>query len=153
MAGLLISGPAGASKSQAARAALEAATEPTIAADFQSIVAALLLLERDGDGNFPPRPDWVLPIAEYTRRAVISASRTREIGIVATNSDGDPARRAFLLSELGPDASETILDPSEAVVRARLTDPVTGVLSNPCADAVGRWYGRRGGGRGGGRRR
>ena len=60
--------------------------------------------------------------------AVITGARTREIGIIATNSDGDPARRALLLSELGAGATERIIDPGEDVVRARLADPVTGDL-------------------------
>ena len=41
MPGILLSGPAGGGKSQAARDLLRAASEPTVAADFQAIVAAL----------------------------------------------------------------------------------------------------------------
>ena len=43
MPGILISGPAGGAKSQLARGLLREATEPTVQADFQSIVVALLL--------------------------------------------------------------------------------------------------------------
>ena len=32
------------------------------------------------------------------------------------------------------------VDPGEAVVRARLSDPETGVLSEPCNRAIGTWY-------------
>ena len=102
---------------------LRESTEPTVAADFQSIVVALLLLERGTDGNYPVRPDFVLPIAEYTRRAVITGATAREISIVLTNSDGDPGRRRSLLERLGPGAAERIVDPGQAVVEARLVGP------------------------------
>ena len=110
--------------------------------DFQSIVVALLLLERGTDGKYPVRPDFVLPIAEYTRRAVITGATAREISIVLTNSDGDPGRRRSLLERLGPGATERIVDPGQAVVEARLSDAETGELSNECGRAVNRWYGR-----------
>ena len=138
---LLISGPAGGGKSQLARGLLREATEPTVAADFQSIVVALLLLERGTDGKYPVRPDFVLPIAEYTRRAIVSGATAREISIIATNSDGDPGRRRALLERLGPGATERIVDPGQAVVEARLSD-ARGELSSDCSRAVGRWYGR-----------
>lgn len=143
MPNLLLSGPAGAAKSAEARRLLREAGEPTVAADFQSIVAALLLLERDSDGRYPPRPEWVLPMAEYVRRSVITGARNAEIDIVATNSDGDPERRRFLLEKLGPDSKELVIDPGEAIVTARLASPRTGRLSDDCAKAIGRWYGRR----------
>ena len=143
MAGLLISGPAGSNKSAVAREALAAATGLSIAADFQAIYSALLLLERGPDGRYPARVEALLPLVEYTRRAVITGARSREIGIIATNSDGDPARRALLLSELGAGATERVIDPGEDVVRARLADPVTGDLSPDCGQAISRWYRRR----------
>ena len=139
----LISGPAGAGKSQVAKDLLQAATAPTLVADFQSIVAALLLQERGPDGTYPPRPAWVLPIAEYVRRALITGARQRGIDVIATNSDGDPDRRLFLLRELGPDATAEIIDPGEEVVTARLSNRKTGQLSGACRSAVDRWYKRR----------
>ena len=144
MANVLISGPAGAGKSAIAREELEQAEGPAVAADFQSIVVALLLLERGADGRYPVRPEWVLAIAEYVRRTVLTAAKARDIGIVATNSDGDPARREFLLSQLGPGAVEQIVDPGTDVVRARLAPPATGELSPECDAAINRWYGRLG---------
>ena len=111
-----------------------------IAADFQAIVAALLLLERGPDGRYPVRPPWILPIAEYLRLAAIGTALGRDIDVVATNSDGSPSRRAFLLDRLGPGSSETVIDPGEDVVRARLSDPVTGELEDECASAINRWY-------------
>ena len=141
---ILLSGPAGSGKSQLARELLRESNQPTVAADFQSVVVALLLLERGSDGLYPPRPEWILPIAEYVRQAIITAATERErgLGVIVTNSDGDPLRRRFLLDRLGADATERIVDPGEAVVRARLSDPVTGALSGPCAGAITRWYSR-----------
>lgn len=142
MPGILLSGPAGSGKSQAAREILSESTEPTVAADFQSIVAALLLQERGPDGKFPVRPSWVVPIAERIRQVVISAANERGLRLVITNSDGDATRRQLLLDRLGsgPDA-EQVIDPGRAVVEARLAE-VTGELSDPCASAINRWYGR-----------
>ena len=142
---VLLSGPAGANKSQAARDWIAAAGEGLIvAADFQSIYAALTLAERDRRGRYPAREAALLPLPEYVRRAVIIGAREREIDVVATNSDGSPERRAFLLRELGEDATEEIIDPGRVVVEARLTDPITGELSEECAGAVNRWYLRAG---------
>ena len=143
MPGLLISGPAGAGKSAIARAELAEADGPAVAADFQSIVVALLLLERGADGLYPVRPDWVLPLAEYVRRATITGAQNRQIYTVLTNSDGSAARRAMLLDLLGDGATERIVDPGRDVVSARLSDPATGELSDDCENAVNRWYSRR----------
>ena len=144
MANLLLSGPAGAGKSQLAREELAARALPTIAADFQSIVVALLLLERGADGRYPVRPGWVLPTAEFVRRAAVTAAVNRDIGVVLTNSDGSDTRRRFLLEQLGPGATERIVDPGREVVSARLADAATGDLHPECAQAIGRWYARRG---------
>ena len=73
---------------------------------------------------------------------IISGANTRELNIVATNSDGDPARRSYLLGLLGSGATETIIDPGQAVVVARLADTVSGELSADCGQAIDRWYGR-----------
>ena len=143
MPNLLLSGPAGAAKSALARQELEAAAGPMVAADFQAIVAALLLLQRGSDGRYPERPDWVLPIAEYTRRGVITGAVARGLGLVVTNSDGDLDRRQFLISQMGEGATERIVDPGEAIVRARLADPFDGALSAECDAAIGRWYQRK----------
>ena len=145
MAGLLISGPAGAGKTQEAQAILAAATGPMVAADFQSILAALELLERLPNGRYPNRNPaqaaWLLPMTEAIRQTIITIAAEREIDVVATNSDGSPERRGFLLSRLGPGAVETILDPGIDVVTQRLA--VDGVLSEDCGQAISRWYGRR----------
>ena len=72
MADVLLSGPAGAGKTAEARRLLEAYPGPAVALDFQSIYAALLLLERMADGRYPPREpqhQFAYPLVEYLRRA------------------------------------------------------------------------------------
>ena len=146
MPNLLLSGPAGAGKTAEAKRLLEASTEPMVAADFQTILAALTLLERQEDGRFPPRRDsqasWLLPLTEFTRMAIIGAAQERGVDVVTTNSDGSPERRALLLSRLGPGATERIFDPGIQIVSERLS--VNGTLSEQCRSAINRWYGRLG---------
>ena len=116
-----------------------------VAADFQTILAALLLLERLPDGRYPQRNpaqlSWLLPMAEYTRQAIISGAAEMDVDVIATNSDGSRQRRDALLSRLGPGAAELVIDPGLDVVRGRLAGP-DGVLSQQCAQATQRWYGR-----------
>ena len=144
MAGLLLSGPAGAGKSRRARAALAGLTRPGLVIDFQALLAALMLLERDPDtGRYPertPEDNRLLPLVEFTRRNVIRRAQDADLFVVATNSDGNTARRGELLALLGSDASEEILDPGIDVVRRRLS--VNGRLSGQCEQAISRWYGR-----------
>ena len=142
MARILLSGPAGAGKSQLARRLRDEAPTPAVLADFQSLYAAITGDVRGPDGRYPLRDDQLLPTVEYLRRALITAAVARELDVIATNSDGDAARRAFLLSQLGEGATERVVDPGRDVVAARLADPETGVLSGECDAAIGRWYGR-----------
>ena len=143
MASILLSGPAGGAKSQVAIELIKNATGPTITADFQSLVVAMLALRRGSDGRYPVRPQWILPLTEYVRTAMVVGAVNREIDVIFTNSDGDPARRDKLLGRLGPGAVEQISDPGEAIVKARLADSITGDLEPECSRAIGRWYGRR----------
>ena len=59
MPNVLISGPAGGGKSQAARAELERlrANGPVALADFQAIYVALTGVERDSNGRYPMRDE------------------------------------------------------------------------------------------------
>ena len=167
MVNILLSGPAGAGKSQRARELLAEISGLAVVVDFQSIYAALTGDVRGPDGRYPLRQDQLLPLVEYLRRAAITVAAERGIAIVATNSDGDPERRSVLLASLGVGAVERIVDPGRAVVEDRLSEllddddlpgnrkpgprkPPTRRLSKECRKAVARWYDRRGGG---GRRR
>ena len=118
---VLLSGPAGAGKTAEARRILEAYPGPAVALDFQTIYAALLLLERMADGRYPPREpqhQFAYPLVEYLRRAALTAAKNRDIGVVLTNSDSDPGRD---------------------VVVERLSD-ADGNLSIQCGDAIRRWF-------------
>ena len=143
MAGLLLSGPAGDGKSQAAREEMGLSIIPAVVIDFQAIYAALLLQERNEDGRYPERQardSYLLPMAEYIRRSLITGAANRELFPIVTNSDGDRERRGFLLGLLGSGATEQVIDPGLEVVTQRLS--VDGQLSKQCAGAIDRWYGR-----------
>ncbi len=145
MPNVLVSGPAGGGKSATVRRERElliAGGTPAIVVEFQAIYAALSGDEHDPDtGRYPDRDPDLLPVTEYVRRAAITAATQRQIAVVASNSDGDPVRRSFLLSLLGLVAIEKIIDPGRAVVEARLAD-ADGALSEDCARAVNRWHRR-----------
>lgn len=147
MAGLLLSGPAGAGKSQIARRRWEDHPGPAVIADFQSLYAAVSGDARGLDGRFPLRDERLLATVEYLRATLIRAAVRRDIYVIATNSDGSQARRAELLALIGGEsehrqegAVEEVVDPGEDVVSARLADQATGVLSAECAQAIARWY-------------
>ena len=141
MANTLVSGPSGAGKSQLARDLLAQVQGQGAIVDFQAIYAALLLLRRGDDGRYPerdPADAHLLALSEYTRKAMISGALLMDIEIIATNSDGSPARREYLRGLLGPGAVETVLNPGQAVVEERLS--VNGVLSQQCKNSVNRWF-------------
>ena len=141
MPGILLSGPAGSSKSALARRLLAESSELAAIADFQAAYAAITGDLRGPDGRYPLRDERLLPLTEYVRRAIISGAINRDINVIATNSDGDPGRRQFLLDQLGHGASERVIDPGREIVAARLSDPETGQLSSECDSAISRWYG------------
>ena len=141
MPGLLISGPAGAGKSEVARAEVEARPD-AIMIDFQSLYASILGLQRLPNGRYPERLEsdaHAMPLTEYIRRVLITAALARDIEPIVTNSDGKPERRQFLLGLLGPGSAERVVDPGIDVVTARLTS-VDGLLSEQCRSALSRWY-------------
>ena len=143
MPGILVSGPAGAGKSQHARQLRAEASEPAVLIEFQEIYAMLLGLQRLDNGRYPPRLEsdaFAMPMTEYLRRTAISAATARDITPIVSNSDGDPERRRALLGFMGPGSREVVVDPGLSVVTERLS--VDGVLDPQCQDAISRWYGR-----------
>ena len=144
MPNLLISGSAGSAKSAAAREELAASNEPAIIAEIQPLYAALLGIERLPNGRYPERLErdsHALRLAEYLRRAAITASVARGIKIITTNSDSDLDRRQFLLRELGQGSVERIVNVPFDVAISNLQGP-NGITSDQCAAAVERWYKR-----------
>ena len=140
MASILLSGPAGGAKSQEAIQLIKDATGPTIAADFQSIVVALLQLRRGPDGRYPVRPEWILPLTEYVRQAAVEGAINRDIDVILTNSPMARQKGEITCSRSsGPGSTEQILDPGEDVVQARLrlSNSKTGKLSRECGKAIG----------------
>ena len=96
------------------------------------------------NGRYPERLErdaYALSLAEYQRHAIITGATQREIDVITTNSDGSPARRQRLLGLLGPGAVERVIDPGREIVTARLSDSLTGTLSDGCGKAIERWYG------------
>ena len=122
---------------------LASLTRPGIVVDFQALLAALTLLERDGDGRYPertPEINRLLPLVEFSRRNIIRRAQEAELYTVVTNSDGSPPRRRELLALLGSDSAEEVLDPGIDVVTRRLSRG--GRLSAQCGQAIERWFGR-----------
>ena len=102
MAGILLSGPAGGAKSQLAVQLIKDATGPTITADFQSLVVAMLALRRGSDGRYPIRPEWILPLAEYTRAAMVVGAVNREIDVIFHQLGREPRKARFPAQEARP---------------------------------------------------
>ena len=142
MPGTLISGPPAAGKSGRARELLAAAPRGVII-EFQPIYAMLVGQDRDAtSGRYPPRPEersYALGLAEYTRRAAITGAIAEGLDVIATQTSGEPERRAFLLSLLGENAKEEVLNPAREIVENRLRGP-DGVLSDQCGRALDSWY-------------
>ena len=144
--GFCYRGPAGGGKSGRAETLLEEMRlkhGTSIIVDFQKLyVAVSAVRRRKKDGRYPDRGDGdgLLPIVEWLRQRSIGESVSRDIFVIATNSDGNPARRQYLMSLLGIDATEEVLDPGRDVVEERLS--VDGELAPGCEQAINRWYSR-----------
>lgn len=143
MPNLLISGSAGSGKSDAARAELAASAEPGVILEHQELYAALLGIRRDpATGRYPQRlerDEHALRLAEYLRRVAITAAVARGLRVITSNSDSDSERRALLLRELGPGATERIVNVPYDVAISNLQGP-DGATSEQCRQAVERWY-------------
>lgn len=142
MPGVLFTGPPAAGKSQAARELLTQLPQGVLI-DFQTLYAAVLGLLRQDDGRYAqrdPQQAYALAMAEYLRRAAITAALEMELEPLVSNSDGSPDRRRFLLGLMGPGATEQVIDPGIDIIRERLSNG--GILSAQCGQAMQRYYGR-----------
>ena len=145
---VLLTGPAGAGKSQVA-AALIADLPRSVVLDFQSLYAALLQQIRDDSGRYPPRlaeHEYIISLIAAIREDAIERAAEQGVTVVLTNSNGDPARRSVLLGLLrtaagGDGAREQIVDPGIRVIVERLTLPGATEPSQQCIDAGDRYYG------------
>ena len=126
---VLISGPAGAGKTQRARFLQQ--EHGGMVSDFQQTYADLLGIERDpATGRYPPRrPEdrYIMSIVQEQRRVAVATAQARGMPIYFTNSLGEEGRRRALIQSLGPNAAEETIDPGEPEVVRRLS--VNGRLS------------------------
>ena len=143
----IIAGPAGAGKTQRAQEIIQELRNNglnPVAADFQSIYAALLLIQRQSDGRFPERdPDYayMLAMVEYVRSVIINRALRNEQPVVATVSEGPGGERyAALLALFNGAAREETIDPGVREVMERLSER-NGDISDQCLEAMRRWYG------------
>lgn len=137
----LLAGPAGAGKSQAAAAMLEAG-EVSVVADTTALWAALSGASRNASGKYPERADNdpALVVARVVQTA--AARQALESGFdvaVTTSRKGQAERWQTLAVNRGASFRQRILDPGREVVRSRLAE-TDGNLSEACERAVARWY-------------
>ena len=138
----LIQGPAGSGKSAVAADMLEAG-EVEVLLDVTAIWATLSGAVRGQDGKYPVRSedDPALGAALYLQ--TVGARFALENGArvaVTTSRRGTEARWSEIARAAGVEINVRTVDPGRDVVAARLSDPETGVLSEPCSRALGRWY-------------
>ena len=138
---VLVEGPAGAGKSQAAAAMLRDGRADVLA-DTTALWAALRAMERGPDGRYPVRldSDPGLGPARYGQTAIAAEALRSGFRVIATTARPDQGPRWGALAREHGAAFETVtIDPGEARVRAALAD-ADGELPEACERAVGRWY-------------
>lgn len=140
---LLVQGPAGGGKSQLVAEFLESGLIDLVS-DITMLWVALKGVTRDADGRFPVREDSdpALDAARYLQPVLVRFALELGARVAVTTSRRNQVERWQTLAySIDVDFSVRTVDPGEDVVRARLADPVTGELSDPCARAIRRWYG------------
>ena len=138
----LLQGPAGSGKSQVAADMLEAG-EVDILADTTMLWAAFSGARRGADGRYPERAESDPSLAAALYAQTVVARFGLEQGhrvAVTTSRRGTEARWAEVARAAGVQFNTRTVDPGRDIVVARLSDPETGVLSGPCAQAIDRWY-------------
>ena len=138
----LIQGPAGSGKSGVAGDLLRAG-EVDVLVDVTGLWAVFAGARRGPDGRYPVRSDDdpALAAALYVQTVVARFSLGQGHRVAVTTSRrGQEARWSAVAREAGTEINVRTVDPGRDVVTARLSDPETGVLSEPCNRAIGRWY-------------
>ena len=139
----LIEGPAGSGKSQLARE-MKAAGSIAVLADTTALWAAVGVYDRLLSGTYPVRQpdDPALSLALYLQATIAHYALRNNLNVGVTTSQRDQAERWRQIAEQENATFRlTTVDPGERVVRARLANPVTEVLSSECEQAIARWYG------------
>ena len=144
---VIISGPAGAGKTERAGeiiAELQAEGLKPIAADFQTLYAALRLLSRGEDGRYPQREEndaYILGMTEYLRSTIARRALADDMPVVVTISErAEGSRYQALAALLGGAAREETIDPGVDEIVRRLGGPGR-TISSQCFEAINRWYG------------
>ena len=139
----LIEGPAGGGKSELLREML-AAGEIDVAADITALWAATGGHERDpATGKYPVRAetDPALHTARYLQTVTAGfALREGYKVAVTTSRRGEIEKWTAVANRYDSPLRIQTVDPGREIVTARLSDPVTGNLSDECDTAIGRWY-------------
>ena len=138
----LVQGPAGGGKSAVTRDML-AAGEIQLLADVTALWAALTGAVRGPDGKYPVRlpDDPGLRAALYLQATAAHHGLREGLDVAVTTSQrGQEARWGQVAAAESAPLHVRTVDPGEVVVRARLADAATGVLSSACDLAVSRWY-------------
>ena len=138
----LIQGPAGSGKSQVAGEMLEAG-EVDLVADTTALWVALSGVTRGPDGRFPVRPltDPAKLMALYVQKVTVRKGLSEGWDVAVTASAQNIEEKwKRVADEFAASLRVRTVDPGEAVVRARLSEP-DGKLSDPCAKAIRRWFG------------
>ena len=139
----LIEGPAGSGKSQLARE-MKSAGEIDLLADTTALWAAVGVYDRLLSGTYPIRQpdDPALLAALYLQATLAHYGLRNGLNVGVTTSQRDQVERWREMAErVGASFRVTTVDPGEAVVRARLANPVTDQVSPECEQAIARWYG------------
>ena len=129
-------GPAGAGKSQV----IEELRRPgQVLLDYTGLYAAIGGVQRGPDGRYPVRVDGdpLIGLVAALKDYAVEQAVNRELDGFVTSSSRDDVERLQQITG----QTAVIVDPGEEVTKARLADPVTGVLSEECTKALRRWYG------------
>ena len=120
-----------------------AAGEIQLLADVTALWAALTGAVRGPDGKYPIRlpDDPGLRAALYLQATAAHHGLREGLDVgVTTSQRGQEARWGQVAAAESAPLHIRTVDPGEAVVRARLADAATGVLSPSCDLALSRWY-------------